>query len=164
MMPPGRGHHRSEVVSKRTSKSTLGLSNHRSPLAVFLLVGLVIAAVAPRWIRSGVALVVGMLAAGAGVASLFASSHSPVGPRPPNGAYDPDNCPPLLRNRAWTSVCLHGGVLVVITLVISNVRPAWPRGVPSLGALEHLSGVDCCGRPMDCRCHANSSKTPTVES
>ena len=81
---------------------------------------------------------VGMLAAGAGVASLYANSPLDLLVQDlPMAAYDPDNCLPVIAESGMERLyALPWRRLVVITLMISSLlaRPLDPRGVPSLGA------------------------------
>ena len=124
-----------------------------------------------RWIRAAVAaVVVGMLAAGAGVASLFASKPLDLLVKDlPMAAYDPDRLPSFVAESGMERLfAFHGAGLVVITLVISNVlaRPLTRGAFRLLVPLEHLSGVEVLwkadGLPMPSPTPCKDQ--PTVES
>ncbi len=100
------------------------------------------------WRRAGiVTLIIGMLAAGAGVASMYASSplSLPVQYAGPAGAVVPDNSLSDIVDRSLGRMyALHGAALVVVTLVISSVlaRPLARGAFRLLVPTEHLSGVE----------------------
>ena len=119
------------------------------------------------WKRSGMlTLIVGMLAAGAGVASLYAKSPLSQwvqNPRTfPNFAHSSHSV--VIEASLERMYALPAAVFIVITLVISSVlaRPLARKAFQLLVPIEHLSGVALLwkadGLPMPSAPPANSPK------
>ena len=99
------------------------------------------------WRRASMlTLIVGLLAAGAGVASLYANNPLTLPAQDPRqiGAYVPDNWILVMaRIGLGRMYALHGAALAVGTLMISSVlaRPLARGAFRLLVPMEHLSGV-----------------------
>lgn len=99
------------------------------------------------WRRAGMlTLIVGLLAAGAGVASLYANNplSLPAQDPRPIGAYVPDNWLSVMAQTGLRRMyALHGAALTVGTLMISSLlaRPLARGAFRLLVPIEHLSGV-----------------------
>ena len=99
------------------------------------------------WRRAGtLTLIFGLLAASAGVASLYANNPLTLPAQDPRqiGAYVPDNWILVMaRISLGRMYALHGAALAVGTLMISSVlaRPLARGAFRLLVPMEHLSGV-----------------------
>ena len=92
-------------------------------------------------------LVIGVLAAGAGVSSKYADSPLSLPAQDPVtiAAYGPDNSLSYVVGASVERMyALHGAVFVVFTLVVSSMlaRPLARRAFQLLVPIEHLSGVE----------------------
>ena len=121
------------------------------------------------WRRASIlTLIVGILAAGAGVVSLYANFplNLPAQDPRPIGAFIPDNwLPVVVESGLKRMYALHGATVAVFTLMVSSLlaRPLARGAFRLLVPMEHLSGVALLwkadGLPMP---SAPPAKSPKV--
>lgn len=143
-------------------------------LAITFILGLICSwLLLPQgWLRAGLAtLVIGMLAAGAGVASLYASTPLNLRAQPPGTTADyvAENHEFIVVKRGMERMYApHGATLFVATLVMSSVvaRPLARWAFRFLVPIEHLSGVDLLWNAdgLQRASPVPSKDQPTVES